>query len=61
VSIGDDDLPGPPAELLSGLDPGEVAELLKSMTDIRVVLSVDIVGMDEIDAYALAKSEASRL
>lgn len=43
------------------LDPGDASVLQQSMSDTRVVLSVDTVGMDPVSAYQLAKSEATRL
>ncbi|MBA2309163.1 MAG: hypothetical protein H0W01_07680 [Pseudonocardiales bacterium] len=50
------------AELLAlDLDPDDLAALRKSMSDIRVALVVDIVGMDELGAYELAKTQACRL
>lgn len=39
----------------------QVTALVKSMTDIRVAMLVDAVGMAELSAYELAKAEAARL
>ena len=42
-------------------DAEQLAALLRSMTDIRVGMTVDTVGMGELSAYELAKAEAARL
>jgi len=39
----------------------ELAALVRSMTDIRVAMLVETVGMGEISAYETAKAEAVRL
>ncbi|MGH8573938.1 MAG: hypothetical protein ACREX8_15395 [Gammaproteobacteria bacterium] len=43
------------------LDADQLAALRKSMTDITVAISVDVVGMDSLHAYEFAKAEAGRL
>jgi hypothetical protein len=43
------------------LTADQLRALLKSMTDIRVAMLVDMVGMGELSAYELAKAEAARL
>lgn len=43
------------------LDADQLASLRKSMTDIRVALMVDVVGMGELSAYEFAKAEAGAL
>ena len=43
------------------LDADQLASLLRSMTDIRVAVLVDTVGMSDLSAYELAQAEAARL
>lgn len=43
------------------LDADQLASLRRSMTDIRVALMVDVVGMGELSAYEFAKAEAGAL
>jgi hypothetical protein len=43
------------------IDADQLALLRKSMTDVRVGVIVDVVGMGEISAYGFAKAEAGRL
>lgn len=47
------------AELNAAADG--LAALLRSMTDLRIALIVDTVGMGELSTYELAKAEATRL
>ncbi len=59
----DDDLLRTALEQASELDrdADELAALLRSMTDIRVGMTVDTVGTGELSAYELAKAEAAKL
>lgn len=43
------------------LDADQLSALLGSMTDVRVAMQVDVVGMGELSAYELAKAEAANL
>lgn len=43
------------------IDADQLVSLRKSMTDVRVAVIVDVVGMGEISAYGFAKAEAGRL
>lgn len=63
-------MPGPDDDLLRTTleqaaeldrDADELAALLRSMTDIRIGMTVDTVGTGELSAYELAKAEAARL
>lgn len=48
---------------LSELDlaADQLAAMVKSMTDVRVAVMVEFVGMGELSAYETAKAEAARL
>lgn len=63
VSDEADDLLRTAREQLSepGLAADELAMMLKSMTDVRVAMMVETVGMGELTAYETAKAEAARL
>ncbi len=43
------------------MDADQLASLRKSMTDVRVGVIVDVVGMSALTAYEFAKAEAERL
>jgi hypothetical protein len=59
----DDDLRQTALDQASALhrDADDLAALLRSMTDIRIGMTVDTVGMGELSAYELAEAEAARL
>lgn len=63
MSCDADDVLRAAREQLSELDlaADELAATLKSMTDVRVAMLVDTLGMGELSAYETAKAEAARL
>lgn len=44
-----------------GLSGDQLTAALTSMTDVRVAMFVDAIGVNELNAYELAKAEAARL